>query len=185
MKASLLRSFASLFLLSSFLLFSSCGYRMQQSGVDMGDIQYQSIMIFPFHNNTLQPAAEVFATKAWREEAFNEDAFDIVSKKQEADLLLKGEVTGYSNEVQAVDVIGSATEYRLVLTLRYTLIDNITGRKLFSDTISGSWDYKYGANTIDNDIRLRDALENLNKELAQDGLLLLRERLELLARRNH
>ncbi len=156
---------------------------MVEHGVQSGDISYQNLMVLPFHNTTLQPTVEVYATKAWRNEAIQEETFALVDDTKEADLLLKGEVSGYGNDVLSLDAIGSATEYRLRLQLRYTLIDNVTGHTLFTDTVAGSWDYKYGANTIDNDIRLRDALENLNKELAHDALFLIKERVELLGRK--
>ncbi|MBF0274177.1 MAG: hypothetical protein HQK84_02980 [Nitrospinae bacterium] len=159
----------------AFSLLVSCGYTVGERGVKINDETYEKVAVPAFHNKTTEGGIEAYITKALRQNIIEEGAFELTINKN-AHLIIEGNVVGAGTEVLAIDRAGSATEYRLTMAIAYTVIDNVTGKNLFSDTISSRWDYKYQANSIDNRIARNDALENLSKEIARDILMLLKAR---------
>ena len=157
------------------LFLSSCGYETAKRGVKINDEVYSNIAIPTFHNVTYVLGVEGEVTQFLRKNVINSGEFDLTSR-EEADIVLHGEVTSLGKAVLALNTVGSATEYRLSMSIKFNLKQNSSGKEIYEDTVSGTWDFKYMDNTIDNRITEDEATTNLSNQLARDILLLVKER---------
>ncbi|MCK9555838.1 LPS assembly lipoprotein LptE [bacterium] len=121
------------------ILLSGCGYKTGSLILD----DYRTIAIPVFRNETYQEDIESYLTNSVIEE-FQRDGSLMVSGKKNADLLLKGRVTGWkrTGERFAGDEYREVVEYQLEITVVFDLMDQKTGDYLFKDLkISGNNTY--------------------------------------------
>lgn len=114
----------------SLSLLSGCGYKAGSLMLD----NYSTIAIPVFRNETYQEDIESYLTDAVIDQ-FQRDGSLIVSDKKDADLLLKGRITGWrrTGERFAGDEYREVVEYQLEITMTFDLLDQKTGDYLFKD----------------------------------------------------
>ncbi|MBN2190138.1 MAG: LptE family protein [Candidatus Aureabacteria bacterium] len=123
----------------SLSLLSGCGYKAGSLILD----DYRTIAIPVFRNETYQEDIESYLTDAVIDQ-FQRDGSLIVSDKKDADLLLKGRITGWrrTGERFAGDEYREVVEYQMEITMAFDLLDQKTGDYIFKDVkISGKNTY--------------------------------------------
>lgn len=111
-----------LFLLGPTLLAAGCGYRLAGRN-QLLPPEVKVIGIPPFGNRTRRPEVEQRITEAVTRTFIVRGGYRTVPGTEGADVVLKGEVTGYEVNPVNVGPDGRASRYEVVLTARAALSD--------------------------------------------------------------
>lgn len=130
----------------SVLLFAGCGYSTHS--VSLG--KYKTICVEPFKNkisyeneksNTYLPLLEVKVTHAIIDRYLFDGGLKI-AKKENADLVLQGDLVGYQRDPLRYDDNNDVQEYRITITIAMTLWDNTQQKEVWRETsFSGDTTY--------------------------------------------
>lgn len=165
--------FAALLLVATCL---GCGYRLAGKNPNPGpvDLQGKRIAIHIFKNLTNEPDIEYIITRDVVAEFIRTPNVKVVRRDDQADYILRGEVTGYNKELLALDYQGRALYYRLIITLKLELIDSSGKVSMAMAPISEDAEYHTALDVEKNKAREREALNRASQELAQllAGMLL-------------
>jgi outer membrane lipopolysaccharide assembly protein LptE/RlpB len=107
---------------------AGCGYSFRGTLPD----HIQTVAVPVFANRTGEPAVESFLTSAVVE-AFSTNGRLRVVKREDADAVLEGEVTGYSVQSISYDSQANVRQYRLVVTMNLKLLDTRKSAVLFEE----------------------------------------------------
>ena len=146
------------------LLLTACGYRFvgreNLSGVS-------SVAIPVFLNQTLRGGIENIITNAIREEFIRSKRIRLVSEK-EAEAILDGAVTSFSETPVSLTPEGLVLEARATVVLSATLKRRSDGQALWSSAnISFSEEYRADSDVAVNEKRREEAIRRIAQELAK------------------
>jgi hypothetical protein len=103
---------------------------------------------------------------------FQTDGHLKVARSGQADLILKGELTGFDREELRINDDQNVQEYRLRVTIAMTLIDGATGEEIWNEpSYSGEATYFLaGAQAKSESAALEDALVDLSRRVVERTL---------------
>ena len=111
-------------------LLAGCGYRLAAKKGDAG--AGQSIAVPTFANNTSNYRIEQSMSEAIRKEFARNTHYKVTSGNT-GDLVLKGEVLGYSTTPTVLDEGGRAAQYAVSIVLKVLVTETATGKPLFQN----------------------------------------------------
>jgi hypothetical protein len=115
----------------SFLIFS-CGYSIQERPSYFKS-SWKTIYIPPFKNYTQEPEIGERLAYALRHKFSQGKILIPVSREEEADLILKGEITKIYIEPIAYEVFLQTKERKVYFEGRFQLVERITGEKIYEN----------------------------------------------------
>src|ERR1051325_4314283 len=110
------------------LCFTSCGYRLANRRFNNG--VGQTIAVPTFINSTTSYRVEQRLTEAIRRELIQRTRFGVTSENS-GDLMVSGEVRGYSEIPILFDDRGRATSYSVSVDLKIGVTDRKSGQEVF------------------------------------------------------
>jgi outer membrane lipopolysaccharide assembly protein LptE/RlpB len=130
-------------LLVALLLVASCGYHLPGRGSSLPS-EVQSLYIELFSNRTAEPFLENRITERVIDRFARKRSLHLVEKREIAEAVLSGVVTGYSTSPISYDRNDVITEYRSTMTIAVTLRQTADDRILWKGSIE--WSEEYPAN---------------------------------------
>ncbi len=115
-------------------LLTGCGYRLAARKGDAG--AGQTIAVPTFANSTSNYRIEQRMSEAIRKE-FARNTHYKVTSGDTGDLVLRGEVLGYSTTPTVLDERGRAAQYAVSLILKVSVTETATGKALFRKRCHG------------------------------------------------
>lgn len=160
-----MRSKLTLILLLIFL--SGCGYTTGS----LVPSHIKTIYVGTFTNKTNEPNIEVDVTNAIKDRFVQDGALRLANNEEEADSMLKGEITDYSKEPLSYAQNEEINEYELILTVNLTYVDLVNDEVMWQQkNFKGDSEYyttlrqeKFTSANLDK----QQLLENAAKELAR------------------
>ena len=166
-----------LHLTSCFLLLISyltgCGYHIAGRGSHVQS-EVKSISIPVFENKTMEPIVEEEITPAVIK-GFLKDSRIVVVDRSQADLVLHGSVTSYSETPLSFDKNQNVLEYRISVTTHLKLLRQSTNTISWERDLNAYAEYKVSSDVMSTKnlrfLALKEIAQNLAEE-ATDRVLL-------------
>jgi outer membrane lipopolysaccharide assembly protein LptE/RlpB len=130
-------------LLVALLLVAGCGYHLPGRGNSLPS-EVQSLYIELFSNRTAEPFLENRITERVIDRFARKRSLHLVEKRDIADAILSGMVSGYITSPISYDRNDVITEYRSTMTIAVTLRQTADDRILWKGSIE--WSEEYPAN---------------------------------------
>lgn len=121
-----------LLLLAILSIVPSCGYTLVGRGAFLPDY-IQTVAIPTFINRTPQFEVEIRLTDAVTTEFVSRGNFRVIGEPQNADAVLRGEITGYNARPVQLDVQDQARQYQITITAAVTFTDLVQNKVLFTN----------------------------------------------------
>jgi len=112
------------------VIVSGCGYRLASRKGDVGN--GQTIAVPTFINSTYTYRIEQRMTESVRKELARRTHYRVTSADT-GDVVLRGEVLGYSTAPTVFDPSGRAAQYALGLSMKVLITESSTGKVLFEN----------------------------------------------------
>jgi hypothetical protein len=122
--------FGKLAILLLCALFVSCGYRLAARKGDVG--AGRTFAVPTFVNSTNSPRLEQRISEALRQELARSTHYKVTSAGS-GDVVMRGEVIGYSPSPTVFDQRGRAAQYVVTVTLKILVTEQATGKALFQN----------------------------------------------------
>jgi outer membrane lipopolysaccharide assembly protein LptE/RlpB len=162
-------------ILAAFLtLISACGYHLAGKGSRLPR-HIHSIAIPVFENSSSEPGIQRNLTDIIRETYLNDGRLKLKGEK-EADLLMKGKITGYELRAVAFDRKDVATEYWVILEGEIDVRDQVKKAAYLREKFSTRRDYKSTANVVDTESAKQAALQEAYRDLARQLVSMVLDR---------
>jgi hypothetical protein len=155
--------------LSTMVLLTGCAYHLGPSnGLAPGE---QSVEVFPFANQTLEPRLTDAVTTQLRKEITREGTYRLASRA-DADILLTGSIIEYDRHELTFSPKDTLTvrDYRVRLVAQVTVTDRSSGRKILDQRVTGHTIIRVGDDLVSSE---RQALPLLSADLARNVVGLL------------
>lgn len=127
-------------LLAAVLLLGGCGYHLPGRGSGLPP-EVQSLHIELFTNRTAEPFLENRITDSVTDRFARKRTLRLVEKRDLADAVLSGVVTGYNTTPISYDRNDVITEYRSTMTIAVTLRQTADDRVLWKGSVDWSEEY--------------------------------------------
>ena len=146
-------------------VFSACGYQM--TGLKSTNLpeHIQSLAIPVFENTSVEPTIQRPLTEATRRAFINDGRLQLAGEKR-ADLVMKGNITGYSIRAVAFDVNDIATEYWVYLKVTVRVTDRKKGTVHLNQNLTTQWDYRASSSVISSEASRQEALSQAYREFS-------------------
>ncbi len=106
------------------LVASGCGYALVGTGRQLLPATVKTVQIPTFENKTTRVELEQKVTRAVAEEFVSRGRLTLVSNAAEADVIVRGVITGFGINPVAFDSQGRATQYQATVTAKIELVDH-------------------------------------------------------------
>lgn len=145
---------------------AGCGYRF--AGHDNPLLADRTTIAIPyFRNSTYEPGVEALFTHAFVEEFLESRRLQVVPPDR-ADLILDGTVQELQDHTIAYSSDDKAREYRVVVQLRVTVRDRVSGAVLWKrDRLVHAEEYPVGDSIAFTEAAKARALQALARDLAE------------------
>ncbi len=153
------------------VLFSAlgCGYRLatQIPNPAPVDLKGKKVSIHILKNHTGEPDVEYIITKAIISEFIRIPQIRVVKNDSEADYIITGKVTRYSDRILSLDYQGTGQYYQLEVTVELTIQDPSTGKTIDLGSFTEDSEYHIASDVESSKTNERRALYRISQELAQ------------------
>lgn len=146
------KTFAFYFLLSVVLSTGGCGYHVGEiKPTPMRRIN--TIAVNTFQNETLLPRVEVQTANAVVKQ-FQQDGTYRIESADRADAILYGRIASVTRQPMRVfaNNVLQTSEFQLVLTVKYRVVDRITGAVLQEGTATGTTPFFTESDRVNSDL---------------------------------
>lgn len=154
------------------LILSGCAMQKElppRSEATMQRGQGRVLMLPLFENETFEPILEGTLTQIFKATLF-EQGWQLAPPKRPGTKVLLGRITGFGLQPIALNAVGGAREYRVVLALALVFLEAEGGPETFSMTVQGTADYiarpDPGSDRIAKDRAIREAGRQMAEQLA-------------------
>lgn len=120
---------------------TACGYHAPGEGSSWRGGAGKTVYVELFANRTVEPYLDTTVTGAVLRQLSRSRLFELVEDREKADLLLSGNVTGFSDESVAYNSRDEITVYRARLTAEAVLVRRSDGAVLWRGTLQRSEDH--------------------------------------------
>jgi len=114
------------------LLVPSCGYTLVGRGAFLPEY-IQTVAIPTFVNRTSTFEVEIRLTDAVTTEFIGRGNFRVIGEVQNADAVLRGEITSFNSRPVQLDVQDQARQYQITITASVTFTDLVQNKVLFTN----------------------------------------------------
>ncbi len=159
-----------LFLGLIILFICACGYKLTQKRLK----KPVKIYVEYFKNNTREPRVEDFLTEAVKNEIILHEDTILVSDKNNADLIIKGNITSLNYQGISFSSYDRTLEYRVWVSVKVKLLDK-NGDILKTTSFSENKESKTGISELQDstDVGIQENLRKLviikvSKKIAED-----------------
>jgi outer membrane lipopolysaccharide assembly protein LptE/RlpB len=156
-----------LFLLSTFLLITGCGYHLVGTGTTLPS-HLKTIAIPVFENKSSQPNIHRDITNAIRQSFINDGRLKVV-KTHEADLVMKGVFSNYHLQAVSFTADDVAREYWVQLGGSIDVLDRVKKKRFLQQGFNTKWDFQSSDDVINSEaarqLALTDAYRVLGNRL--------------------
>jgi hypothetical protein len=142
-----------------------CGYAFGPRSAAIG--------ISPFSNETFKPGIEILARDLILQRLAEGNA-SVVEEKR-AELILKGAVVRYSIDPVAFDFRDISRQYRVTISINFSVAEKAGGKASWEETLSASSYYYTGPDVAATEIAENRASNQALQELAKMVAVRLRE----------
>lgn len=165
-ETALKRTLAILLVLFSAL---GCGYRLASQTPNPApvDLNGKKLSIHILKNRTGEPDVEYIITKAIVSEFIRTPQVQVVKNDSDADYILTGKVTRYTDHVLSLDYQGTGQYYQLEVTIELTLQDPSSGHTINLGSLTEDSEYHIAPDLETSKTNERRALNRISQELAQ------------------
>jgi len=144
----------------------SCGYHRMETSADLPD-WIHTIYVEPWENNTTETQMSVWITEALREE-FLRDSGLVLTSRDDADIILTGNVESVNVSGIAYISYDRAVEERVSADLSVKLYDRKTGEEIWQLTdIHREENYYVAKELMITESLKNDALKKLSRNVAE------------------
>ena len=150
------------------LLLAGCGYHAQGSADSWVGGDARVLYVQLFDNQTAEPYLENYITDALVAELSRSRLVTLTEDQALADVILTGDVSGFSSVALAYGASDQITDYRATMNVSVRLLDNESGKVLWRDTLQRTDDYLA---TVNKNLQLegeRLASRQVSERLAED-----------------
>jgi outer membrane lipopolysaccharide assembly protein LptE/RlpB len=166
------RAVLAVLTLGAGLLSTGCGYSLRGNLPD----HLQTVAVPVLQNRTSVPAVENFMTTALLN-AFMTNGRLRVTRVEQADAILEGEVVGYTLQAIAYDASANVRQYRLTLTLNLRFRDVRRNQILFQRAgYSDRADFAVPGTVAETIVASEAALQQASAEIARSVVSFVIER---------
>ncbi|MBT5469025.1 MAG: LptE family protein [Nitrospina sp.] len=151
-----------LFFLLCFL-FSGCGYHLVGTGNTLPS-HLKTIFIPVFENSSSQPEIHRELTSAILQ-SFITDGRLKVEKKNDADLVMAGNLSYYDTRAASFSSQDLASEIIIELQVEIEVTDQVKNKLFMKKTLKTQWDYKSTSEIANTESARLEALEEAYKDL--------------------
>ncbi len=146
-----------------------CGYRLASQTPNPApvDLNGKRVSIHILKNRTGEPDVEYIITKAIASEFIRTPQVKVVKNDSQADYILTGKVTRYTNQVLSLDYRGTGQYYKLEVTIEITLQDPSSGKTINLGILTENSEYHMASDVETSKTNERRALYRISQELAQ------------------
>ena len=150
------------------LLLAGCGYHAPGSADSWVGGDARVLYVQLFDNQTAEPYLENYITDALVAELSRSRLVTLTEDQALADVILTGDVSGFSSVALAYGASDQITDYRATMNVSVRLLDNESGKVLWRDTLQRTDDYLA---TVNKNLQLegeRLASRQVSERLAED-----------------
>lgn len=148
------------------LLFYSCGYRFAEKGAHLPS-SVTSISIPVFENKTMEPVIEEEITPAVIREFIKDRRLQVVDKSQ-ADVVLYGSITAYSESPLSFDTNQNVLENRIAITVHFKLLQASSNNILMEKDVTKTAEYRVNSDVMVTRAGRYSAIKELSTILAEE-----------------
>jgi hypothetical protein len=153
-----------IWLLTCCLLLPNCGYRLVGTDKNTLPAHIKSISIPVFENSSSQPEIHRELTSMILRSFINDGRLK-VTKKDDADLLMTGDLTYYDIRTAAFSSRDLASDIIIELEVDIEVTDQVKNKIFLKQKIKTQWDYKSTSDISDTEIARLRALDDAYNEL--------------------
>ena len=154
-----------IWLLTCCLLLSNCGYRLVGNGKNTLPAHIKSISIPVFQNSSSQPEIHRELTSIILRSFINDGRLK-VKKKDDADLLMTGDLTYYGIRTAAFSSEDLASDIIIELEVYIEVTDQVKNKIFLKQKLKTQWDYNSTSDISDTETARLRALDNAYSELS-------------------
>ena len=156
MRKNIKRNWLILLSISCFL-FYGCGYHLVGTGKNLPE-HLKTISIPVFQNTSSQPEIHRELTSAILQ-SFISDGRLKVAKKEEADLVMNGNLSYYNKRAVSFNAQDLVSDFIIEIEIELEVIDQMKNKIFLKEKLKNQWDYKSNNDIADTETARLEALD--------------------------
>lgn len=153
----------SLCILTGLILISACGYHLTGTGTSL-PAHLKTVAIPVFDNTSSEPDIHRNMTNVIRQSFINDGRLKVVNKN-EADLVMKGELNYYTLQAVSFNSSDVALDYYVALGVKIDVKDMVKRKQFLKQNFTTKWDFRSSSDVINSEAARQVALDDAYKEL--------------------